>query len=832
MHSTLELWQDRRYIQPVTIRSSIRFRTRWALRALGYLLAALLLGEAAGCEEPQLGELTIIVRDPPYPRPRCARGPKSLGLLYPRGRPVKDAAVALTPSKLVAKTGSDGRAKLESVPYGKYTLTVGARAHRTTHREVNVSGEHTIEVQLGHCIDAGSDQYGVGFSTIVSLSATNRCGSIWAKAKYRWRQLEGPDVSDSVKSWHGKQITFETAAISDLRAIPSQPQLISFSPEQAGQYVFEVTATHPNGVTSSSTLMVTAAHVTGGVTSVPPRATYYFAGKTKGPWKWRVVKKQPGWEVTIRPKDKRVAGVTIEPASSVDVPRTVIVSDGELRFSLMVGGWDLVRRDCGRSNCHMAMERNWKHTKHSSTWKRLIDGEQFTPRAPVAESCATCHALGYNPGAKNGGYDDLAKKFGAHVPLTPQRGAFDDLPKQVRQVSNVYCLACHGSARVDPPFGDQPGLFGAGVCARCHDRPPELTTASEWRTSKHAKTITGEINGPETRRPCSSCHTAQGFYREHFALARPASSKTVTFNCCLNPQPITCQGCHNAMLAKHPHQLHDSDAVKTPSGLDLDDVGNGAVCARCHNAGADLHNESTVRDRLAPHAPQADLLYGKAGFSLVAPQSYPELSGVACGGETKQGCVSCHMAAPPRRDLRPADRIGGHTFRMRSDKAGENLAVCRSCHPGMKSFDHKAKGDYDGDGDVEGAKSEVRGLLALLAERLREAISARGYRGCDRARSRGVWIDSGEQRGRIVVVDAKGIDLGDCDRNGAIERAERAFVFPEGDLALYRAAYNYLVVARDGSAGLHNFPYTVKLLQRTIHAVGGGKNVPSWTLRR
>ena len=85
-----------------------------------------------------------------------------------------------------------------------------------------------------------------------------------------------------------------------------------------------------------------------------------------------------------------------------------------------------------------------------------------------------------------------------------------------------------------------------------------------------------------------------------------------------------------------------------------------------------------------------------------------------------------------------------------------------------------------------------------------------------------------------MLTDAEGYDLGDCDQSGAIERDEQPFTLPGNaeDALLHKAAYNYLLIKRDGSRGLHNHPYSGRLLQRTITALSGGKNLPAWELYR
>jgi hypothetical protein len=147
----------------------------------------------------------------------------------------------------------------------------------------------------------------------------------------------------------------------------------------------------------------------------------------------------------------------------------------------------------------------------------------------------------------------------------------------------------------------------------------------------------------------------------------------------------------------------------------------------------------------------------------------------------------------------------------------------------MSRFNDKAKADYDGDGLIEGVQDEVDGLLVLLRDRLQRAVAAREWRGCRRQPGHGLQVD---ERLKIVVVDAAGKDLGDCDENGVIEREERPFTLPDDAIELHKAAYNYFLVQKDASRGLHNLPYALKLLQRTIYAVSGGQDLPPWTIRR
>jgi hypothetical protein len=799
---------------------------------LALLLAGLVL---AGCLEPaERSSLTLVVRGPAYPRPRCAKGAAAQGKLHPLGDPVPGARVTLTPGDHVGTTDADGRLTLEEIPEGSYRLAVSAAAFAPLDKELDVtvkaSGGNEVSVSLDPCVFGGGNQLRMGFGKKIALTGFSFCEGEWKDAAYTWTQLEGPDVRDTVSDWNRQVLTFTTREIEEVRRLPDQPQILSFSPDQAGEYVFQVVATTRGGLVSKDYVLVTSTSVTGGMNSVPPYDRYYFVGEKEGPWSWKITKWPEGWPRTLEGADTRTPSVRVLPDRPLERQETLVIHDdvSGISFSLVVGTWDMVNRDCGRTDCHPALQKSWEGTRHASTWRRMLDGELVSARAPPAERCAACHSLGYDRSISNGGYDDIADLYDVAFPTRQEAGSYARLPTPLKDVSNVFCVGCHGPARVDPPVAEQPGRFEVGVCARCHDRLPEQDLVAQWRQSRMAQTIKGDLNGPESRSDCAGCHTAQGFYYDNFALGRPPNENVVVMSCCENLAPITCQTCHSPMYARNKAQVFAYDSVETESGLKLSKVGSGAVCVMCHNTEHDVTAASTLSKRLAPHSPQADLSYGRGGF-LLGPADYPVPSGVTCSKNAGDGCATCHMdEGPPVGD--PGHRkVGDHTFRMISSEGQPNTRPCQACHPGRESFDPRARHDYDGDARTESVREEVDGLMALLRAQLAAAVAARAYRGCDPARSPGAFVKRGFAQ-RIVVTDALGFDLGDCDRNGIIEREEEAFVFPQADLLLHKAAYNYLFVASDKSRGLHNLPYVVSLLQRTIHAVAGGKNLPDWDL--
>ena len=800
-----------------------------------FVLLALAALPLAGCLESQpRGVLTLELLGPAYPRARCARGDASLGQLYPRGAPVQGAQVVLTPGELRGTSDAAGKVTFKDLPEGDYSLSVSSPTYQpAASQPVSMAPGKAVQliVQLKPCIQGGEDRHRVGFGASTALSASNECGAAWAGASFSWTQVEGPDIRASVKTWAGETLRFTTAPIEKVRKLPDQPRILSFSPDEAGQYVFKVLGRRADGKISSDHVMVSSTDVAGGLNSVPPGRRYYFVGPKQGPWKWRIKKWPAGWIRTLEGEDTRTPSVLPLPPRTLSAQVTLEVEEvnSGANFLLNLGYWNMVNRDCGRYECHPALQASWAKTRHGKTWQKLVDGELKSARGEAAESCATCHALGHDRSVANWGYDDVADQQQVSFPATLRKGNYAKLTEAVKGVSNVYCLACHGPARVDPPVSEQFGRFAVGVCAVCHDRRPEQDVVHQWRLSGMSRTISGDVNGPEARKECARCHAAQAFYYTNFALGRPPNPKVVTQAWGDNLEPITCQVCHSPMYATNKAQVFRYGAVTTDSGLALTKVGAGALCATCHNTEHDVTAAATLARRLAPHSPQADLSYGRAGYALAAA-GHPKLAGVACARTAGEGCVTCHMDRGPAAGQPGYRQVGGHTFRMISTGGQPNLRPCQACHgAGMTSFDPLGKGDFDGDGKQQGVRQEVGGLMALLRAQLGAALIQRGYRGCDPAKAAGAWVKAGH-RGQLVLTDSLGVDLGDCDRNGYIERDEQAFTLPPKDELLHKAAYNYLLVQLDHSHGLHNLPYTVKLLQRTIHAVAGGKNLPGWEL--
>jgi hypothetical protein len=146
------------------------------------------------------------------------------------------------------------------------------------------------------------------------------------------------------------------------------------------------------------------------------------------------------------------------------------------------------------------------------------------------------------------------------------------------------------------------------------------------------------------------------------------------------------------------------------------------------------------------------------------------------------------------RDDVAAQNIGGHSFSMAAEVEGkgviENTAACMGsgCHAdgSITTFNREARGDYDGDGQVEGVQDEVEGLLEVLATKLPK-----------------------DDAGAVLSSTIS------ADNTTEVER---------------QAIWNYWLIERDGSLGVHNTGFAVQVLQKTYQHLTG-EPVPNATIR-
>ncbi len=427
---------------------------------------------------------------------------------------------------------------------------------------------------------------------------------------------------------------------------------------------------------------------------------------------------------------------------------------------------------CGQ--CHSGNEVSWSATGHATMFTEAIDGLKSSH---YNENCIECHTVGYFQNVRNGGFWDVQQQVGWTFPDSLVPGNWDNIVTNfpsLAAVSNIQCENCHGPGSLH--LGDKSKIevsLDEGVCGRCHEEEPYHVKNIQWANSAHAK---GETFARGTSSTCAPCHSGWGL----IARLDPASDLELK----TGNQNISCAVCHDPHDATNAHQLRLPDEVILASGPALTFGGTGQLCMACHKDRREGGGEQYASEFHSPyrgphHSNQTDMLAGVREavitFGRVLPNSTHK-------DVVENACVGCHMGSNQRDDL------GDHSWAMHTTEiAGtdtttfDHVEPCRACHdPNMTSFDDMlARADHDGDGTIEAAQAEIEGLLHDVGMMLPPFDSP------DVDISSDVWYE-------------------------------------DGNLLLRKAGWNYFFVDYDHSHGVHNYQFSVALLQLTKDALTYG----------
>jgi hypothetical protein len=335
-----------------------------------------------------------------------------------------------------------------------------------------------------------------------------------------------------------------------------------------------------------------------------------------------------------------------------DVRGDFALADARGRELVIQGArYDEMPLDCGRSDCHSAIAAS---VRDSPMTHALSDGPE---REHLRNQCAvTCHATG-EPGTGDGGFSHVQEELG----LVELPANWTDLPRALRRVGGVGCLACHGPTAI-PPESARWAVLSSDVCAVCHDAPPRYRHVAAFNTTKMARADRNEL----TREPgCARCHTAWGWLGE--PERRPPAH--------VGALGIGCVACHDVhprpdARAGEPGQKHtllrEIDVSAVLPGAPTSATGRSRVCISCHSPGAEPF----------PAASAAAVWAGRGGLD---PETGDPLAWPAPHAKNETGCLHCH--AEPREGFDPryiralgvSGRGGSHAFRA-------TLATCVACH--------------------------------------------------------------------------------------------------------------------------------------------------------
>ena len=278
------------------------------------------------------------------------------------------------------------------------------------------------------------------------------------------------------------------------------------------------------------------------------------------------------------------------------------------------------------AQCHATPSANWTTTAHADAWNTLQDSGH------AAEFCEACHTVSQLGNAATDPVGWTSTGDSRYV--------------------DVQCEACHGAgeAHVANPQASQPlpslavGEDLTNGCGECHNGTHH-PFVEQWELSKHSEVVGFAASNPE----CARCHRGQGTL-----LAWGVRSDYLERDS-EEPLAVVCGVCHSMHDATFEGQLRFP--VRTP------DI-QVHLCARCHNRRAVADPNSS--HGLEPHAPEAELLIGEAGW--IPPGSGLALgSVVATHGSTSNEklCATCHVAMYTVTDEATGEfefQSVGHTF--------------------------------------------------------------------------------------------------------------------------------------------------------------------------
>lgn len=308
-------------------------------------------------------------------------------------------------------------------------------------------------------------------------------------------------------------------------------------------------------------------------------------------------------------------------------------------------------------------------------------------------------------------------------------------------------------------------------CGVCHNSTSVLQAIQfQYHNSQH---YNSEVIARNTNN-CAACHTGNGF---HQAIANGTITTDGTIS---NPTPVNCRTCHkiHTKYDATDYALTYIDEVTYANGNGMFNHGKGNLCVRCHQLRPVspmpvINGEamSITSNRWGPHYNAAGNVYEGKGAIELPGEAYnqsPHKNMIT------NACVDCHMHEPI------GTFAGGHTFKMtwvNSEGAtSRNVASCNvsGCHTGLTNFDYSQ------------VQTTVKGLLTEI----RAELLAKNY----------------------ITPDPT--DHYDHDYPKA--STATPLQIPANHAA---ALYNYLLIARDGSYGVHNTKYTLAVLRNSLAAL-------------
>ncbi len=569
---------------------------------------------------------------------------------------VAGATLTLSPTLATSLAATDASGKTSGIlPIGTYSVSIAATGYTTATQSVGlVAGVPTaVTVKLVPVAkvvaNAGADVTGQAPGATVALTGTATAYDGSTGTTYTWTLPTDSPATIANANTATPSVTLpsvaaiQTALIADLTSATDVTSATNGDPIRR----LDVIGINPHSIETATTVTLTETvatssgtytdtvnvvatspfQVTSGLRNVPLGIPQLLQGDPGVTWAWTVASAPAGSAATI------TNPATQFPIFTPDLLGTYVLSEASGKGSLKlyagtwvgaIGGIDPVDGlpikppdpSCG--SCHddvTAPDKwvDWRKTGHPVIVPENVDvaGGHWSFTA-----CASCHSVGYNTSATNGGADETYQKiltanptwtFPSGAPLAYEN-MFKDTSAQSTDViklasmMNVQCENCHGPNGSAGHKTTKTGLattdvnarvsLKAEVCGQCHGEPTRHGRYQQWQDSKHANTSLAMQRG-----------AADG------STALPAYPASDTTNC-----DATCQ------------------AAWASTGS------NGNHCARCHTGEGYViwQDQSQTTERAGNFNMKIQGAAGDATLTEVVAY------GLVKANVHSQTCATCH----------------------------------------------------------------------------------------------------------------------------------------------------------------------------------------------
>ena len=684
---------------------------------------------------------------------------------------------------------------------------------------------------------------------------------------YEWEQTAGVPASmsgadsDTLTVMLGDAAAYKEALVAALDPVErfGVQGIDPHALELAEIATFKVTVTTDSGTYADSVEVV--AHlpyaINTGISNVPIEVPVMLHGGTQDSYSWSM-SGASGSSASLVDASSQYPSFTPD----VEGKYTLTESASGATFDVYAGTWmgvitgldangepeaDSTCTTCHNGDTAPATFATWASSGHAEILTQNIDD----PSGHWSLGCASCHTVGYDTEAENGGFDEAMAEEGWEVPhgaVGNYAAMLADYPKTAR-LANIQCENCHGPQDSDAhTIATARQNISSDLCGACHGEPARHGRFQQWEESGHANLELAIEEG--TSAHCGRCHSGEGFLAwigqddltqriqgaDGEATAEELAALGMTAD---SVHSQTCATCHD------PHDVGKSsgepntatvrisgDTPMLPAGFKAVGVGRGALCMTCHNTRNGAHNDTVggPSGYRAPHtAAQTDVLMGQNAFFVPVGQR-------ASHSYIEDTCTTCHMELSPPPPEYSYNLAGtNHAFNASTE-------ICGECH-----------GTFDGGTLTESVEGMLHELGAKMGEYLIGKMPAqvhfKDYTPHEvddveyDVRSEDVTVDvtnivsaePTEPHGRqgfilkfaspvevtyapddedphTLSLSEAEVQLGDITTDG-----ETAVIAEDDPLA--KAGWNYFLLHGDGSHGIHNPSFTMDVIWASIDAL-------------